>query len=273
MRYPSKRHLKAKSSSIYFPDDNNDNSQQIQQGLLSSSAGKKNLTPSYPKVAALFFVLFLCGIYIHEPNSYKSPLELTNSHAIHVFQSISSSENQNTYNYKLLSSTQTIYRPFTKSQQREFLEHFGKECYPTNNSVHRSSNKNILLDRFDYLQSKGIKNDELLATEIWKYCALFIHGGVYMDQDTLPVQMLEDILKENSLANTEANDTHEKHKNDKFNIAVLSSSSTSDNDDEEFNFIHDGFLFFESKKSNIANRMLKYLAGANDDILAFSHIL
>jgi len=48
------------------------------------------------------------------------------------------------------------------------------------------------LDRYDlFLNSPTLSN---LATELWKYCTLYIEGGIYVDAETAPLVALGDVL-------------------------------------------------------------------------------
>jgi len=79
------------------------------------------------------------------------------------------------------------------AEQRSYLVEKGGDC-------HDVSNNNIV-DRFDQLQSASLQN---LATELWKYCALYLEGGVYVDAEAAPLVALGDVLKSSDSNNNYA---------------------------------------------------------------------
>jgi len=89
------------------------------------------------------------------------------------------------------------------AEQRSYLREKGGDCHVSNNIV----------DRFDELQSASLHN---LATELWKYCALYLEGGIYVDSETAPLVALGDVL--------ESSDNHSKNNK---NYAVLVESTDS----------------------------------------------
>ncbi|KAL7499814.1 hypothetical protein ACHAWT_010240 [Skeletonema menzelii] len=67
------------------------------------------------------------------------------------------------------------------AEQRSYLVGKGSDCHANN-----------VVERFDQFQSASLNN---LATELWKYCALYLEGGVYVDSETAPLVALGDLLK------------------------------------------------------------------------------
>ena len=86
----------------------------------------------------------------------------------------------------------------TPSDQRAYLVQHGKECYSNaltnDNTVSTADNNvnNVVLDRFDLLSASP--TTAALSMELWKYCALYAEGGVYVDAETAPLLALGDVL-------------------------------------------------------------------------------
>lgn len=80
---------------------------------------------------------------------------------------------------------------YTLAEQRAYLEVYGKSCQET----FSDDTKNILLERFDALPTG-------YATELWKYCMLYIGtGNVFWDLSmAVPLQLHSDILSESNIA-------------------------------------------------------------------------
>ena len=77
----------------------------------------------------------------------------------------------------------------TPSEQRTYLETHGKKCYTASST---SANTIDILSQYDkFVKTPTLSN---LAIELWKYCALYIEGGVYVDAETAPLAALGDIL-------------------------------------------------------------------------------
>jgi mannosyltransferase OCH1-like enzyme len=67
------------------------------------------------------------------------------------------------------------------NEQRSFLADSGTTaCHHAN-----------IVERFDQLQSASLPN---IASELWKYCALYLEGGIYVDAETAPLAALGDVL-------------------------------------------------------------------------------
>ena len=77
---------------------------------------------------------------------------------------------------------------FTPAEQRSYLATHGGLCHPPS-----GSDGNGVLDRYDlFAKSPTLPN---LATEMWKYCALYAEGGIYADAETAPLVALSDALR------------------------------------------------------------------------------
>ena len=75
----------------------------------------------------------------------------------------------------------------TPAEQRSYLTTHGKECYPSSDN-----DDDLLVERYDlFIASPTLIN---LATELWKYCALYAEGGIYVDAETAPLAALGDVL-------------------------------------------------------------------------------
>ncbi len=73
--------------------------------------------------------------------------------------------------------------------QRAYLVEHSKECYP--------DDPDALVNRYDLLAAKtnnDISSSSHLAVELWKYCALYVEGGAYVDHETSPLAGLGDAL-------------------------------------------------------------------------------
>lgn len=70
------------------------------------------------------------------------------------------------------------------TEQRSYLTHTNNDCHTDN-----------IVEKFDQLQSSASMSS--LATELWKYCALYLEGGVYVDSETAPLVALGDVLLNN----------------------------------------------------------------------------
>ena len=71
----------------------------------------------------------------------------------------------------------------TPDEQRAYLKKYGKKCYTSSST---------LLSRYDtFINTPTLTN---LAVELWKYCALYVEGGVYVDSETAPLAALGDVL-------------------------------------------------------------------------------
>ena len=82
--------------------------------------------------------------------------------------------------YQHPRATHAVHTP---SEQRAYLELHGHTCY---------SGGVDILSRYDqFVKSPTLSN---LAVELWKYCALYIEGGVYVDAETAPLAALGDVL-------------------------------------------------------------------------------
>ena len=116
----------------------------------------------------------------------------------------------------------------------EFLKNHGKECYDE-----EGSNDNAVYNR--YIE---MKNSEILAPfgiELWKYCALYSRGGVYLDSDSPLLFILEDILKHD------------------MNYAVKGSIFS--------NTMHGSLLALKQPRSNISKEMLHLLLHTSNQLL------
>ena len=76
----------------------------------------------------------------------------------------------------------------TPDEQREYLDTHGKQCYQ---SIESASSTDILSKYDTFMKTPTLSN---FAIELWKYCALYIEGGVYVDAETAPLAALGDVL-------------------------------------------------------------------------------
>lgn len=90
--------------------------------------------------------------------------------------------NDNNFDYfNLQGRSHATHSVYTPSEQRSYLELHGKQCHSGD-----------VLSRYDlFLKSPTLSH---LAIELWKYCALYVEGGVYVDAETAPLAALGDVL-------------------------------------------------------------------------------
>lgn len=151
----------------------------------------------------------------------------------------------------------TSFLPFNLSpeEQRLFLLEYGQRCSSvlgTGNTNNAPPN-NILLDQFDFFRSSTKYGK--ISTQIWKYCTLYLYGGIYVDSDVTTLNSLSDILLSISDDKTTTDGTT-KHFHYDPNIAILSSE-----------YIQDDFLYLSRKHSPVAKQMLIELSTLTEETL------
>ena len=102
------------------------------------------------------------------------------------------------------------------------------------------------LERFQQLVDTS---REHLAVEVWKYCALYHHGGMYIDAESPLVDTMEHLVEK-----------------DQGNIAVLNDSSYPRS-------IHGSLLMLGQAHSEIAEQMIKVLTSTSIEELDSSPLL
>jgi hypothetical protein len=96
-----------------------------------------------------------------------------------------------------------------------------------------------VLERFNDLLYVGRR---ILAQEVWKYCALSVYGGMYLDAESPMIPAIEDLL--------------DKH----HNMAVLSDSVSPET-------LHGSLLLIRETHSTISIDMLRLLMVTPEDDL------
>ena len=103
-------------------------------------------------------------------------------------------------------------------------------------------------ERFEVLTKSN--HSQRLAEEVWKYCALYLHGGLYLDSDSpiLKASALQQLLYNNR------------------NLAVLMDSFAPSS-------MHGSLLFLNQPKSNVALEMARLLVTTDLSVLTASPLL
>jgi hypothetical protein len=114
---------------------------------------------------------------------------------------------------------------YSLSEQLKFLQQYAAQCYPNDPS--------ILLQQWDLLS-------DTYKIELWKYCALYIYGGVFVEAEGVLLSPLsQDVLQ--------------------LNVAVISSVYA--------NTIHGGFIAIKDIKNPIMKQMIGILVETSFDEL------
>jgi mannosyltransferase OCH1-like enzyme len=114
---------------------------------------------------------------------------------------------------------------YSLSEQLKFLQQYAAQCYPNDPSV--------LLQQWDLLSST-------YKIELWKYCALYTHGGIFVEAEgVLLSPLLQDALQRN--------------------VAVISSVYS--------NTVHGGFLAIKDIRSPLMKQMIDVLVETSFDEL------
>jgi hypothetical protein len=123
-----------------------------------------------------------------------------------------------------------------------------QESYIKRNKCYNGGNQLNVLKRYQELNKAGQGH---LAQELWKYCALYVHGGLYVDATSPMLYSTDDLLSSSS----------------KSNMAVLSS------DDYFPRTIHGAVLGIKEPRSSIAQNMLQILMDTPIEALSASPLL
>ena len=259
------RKLKSKTSSIFTADDNSHAWHKDQPSIIKSKSLKWMLIVPLTCFLSLIFYYttkrdFDTGL-TNDAEDKKWIFPITSDISVQIDNQINQPSNWKP-NKRIgkRSSYQTIS---SEADQRKFLQKYGNMCYSSKNP----EKPNSLLDRFNELHSHSKQTSTSIATTIWKYCVLYIRGGGFIDEDTVPLASLEDILSQfqidstiKSVSEDQSSKNQDIGKNEPQNyqnIAVLKDES----------HIHDGFIFFGSTRSDVAKKILSYLVNASDNII------
>lgn len=144
------------------------------------------------------------------------------------------------------SSNSMTFQFYTAAEQRAYLEDYGYTCQQS--FAPPDTSFNLLVQRFDVLPPA-------YATELWKYCVLYMGtGNVYWDShNALPLLQLEDIMDDN-----------------KKNLAIAmrqqqdSAATTAATDDFLLHQppLHHSYLQIMEPRSKTALGMMRYLLEA-----------
>jgi hypothetical protein len=139
-------------------------------------------------------------------------------------------------------------------QQREYL---ATTMSSSSNMACGGSDGGITaMTRFDDLVHAGHSH---LATEVWKYCALYQHGGVYVDSSSPLLESLDHLIALESTTTNKAVLIH-----DDSNVAASSSFPHS---------IHGSFLYLSQPHTAVAKGMLQALFTTPLSVLTKSPLL
>lgn len=90
----------------------------------------------------------------------------------------------------LASPRNAKYISATPERRRSYLVRHGEECSAAADDADKDSTE--LLEKYDLLSSDPTTAH--LAVELWKYCSLYLTGGVYLDRHAKLLVGLEDVL-------------------------------------------------------------------------------
>jgi Glycosyltransferase sugar-binding region containing DXD motif len=123
----------------------------------------------------IIIVIFVVGLTATRYYTRRNPWPVTFPNGKRIFGPASDGPS---------SATMLMFSP---NEQRSFLESNGWACQASFAS-RRSTNKNLLLERFDILPSA-------YGVELWKYCLLYLNPGMYWDSSmAFPLQLVDDIF-------------------------------------------------------------------------------
>lgn len=105
----------------------------------------------------------------YDGESFHSSIRLFQGHPRHNAQDINRMKAMAVDSYGI----RIVLEISTLEQQRDFLAKHGEECYPMD--------KHAVLRRYDELDA-GTQSH--YRHELWKYCALALHGGAYIDNES-----------------------------------------------------------------------------------------
>ena len=138
----------------------------------------------------------------------------------------------------MLESTASVdveHLLFTLQQQRAFLEQYGSQCYTPSDS-------SPILEQWDIFGSAKPNPLVTLQIELWKYCSLYIHGGLYLEAEAMLLQPIVNAIT--------AQDK---------NIAVFSSVYSDT--------VHGGLMYITQPKESAVQYMLSVLMETDVNLL------
>jgi mannosyltransferase OCH1-like enzyme len=191
---------------------------------LSRSVGQRQPERWWRRTQARYsiVVVFVLALAAARYYSRRNPLPLVFPNATRIFGPVFD------------GSKNDMMLTFNSKEQRSFLDANGWACQASF-TAHRSTNKNLLLERFDALPlTYGI--------ELWKYCVLYLNPGVFWDVSmALPLQLVDDIISES----------------DKSNLAI--SIDVAMDASEVRQHLHHSFLKIREPRSKVALSMMRFL--------------
>eukprot|EP00591_Stephanopyxis_turris_P002829 CAMPEP_0195523994 /NCGR_PEP_ID=MMETSP0794_2-20130614/23555_1 /TAXON_ID=515487 /ORGANISM="Stephanopyxis turris, Strain CCMP 815" /LENGTH=794 /DNA_ID=CAMNT_0040654123 /DNA_START=498 /DNA_END=2882 /DNA_ORIENTATION=- len=113
---------------------------------------------------------------------------------IHVFQSTPQNKKQIHTLAAMMTppssnggnSIELHHHALNTQQQADFLKKYGSSCYtPPNNGI-SASTPNMVLERFEEMTEVNYQ------IELWKYCSLYLYGGIFLDGEGVLLRSLGD---------------------------------------------------------------------------------
>ena len=139
--------------------------------------------------AACVSTVLITGLYcvVKSGRNDVASLNSNTQDAIHIFQSLPDTPSQKNRMDAMINTPsirdKVRHVSLSTVEQREYLAKFGHECY--------GHAENQILERYDEFAS-GLEH---LQTEVWKFCALYREGGIYIDsQSSALMQTLGDLV-------------------------------------------------------------------------------
>lgn len=142
------------------------------------------------------------------------------------------------------SNLQVEHMVMDSKQRRQFLTDYGPTCYKGSDT-----GKNYVMERYD-----GLSFDRQ-RVELWKYCALFVYGGAYIDGDNALIHTFGDIFYNADYANKNTN------------LGVFSGQNFAVLNPAVPNTIHESVLALNEKHSPVAKAMVTFLVETTNDEL------
>jgi len=223
--------------------------------FFSSSSNVKRALMAVTTIAALLIVLSFVGRRRSGVLFVKSDgnLRVFGPAGAPLLADGSSSSSNNDLLFSASSSSTTsnslTFQTYTAAEQRAYLEEYGYTCQQS--FAPSDSSLNLLVQRFDALQPA-------YATELWKYCVLYVGtGNVYWDShNAVPLLLLEEIIDYNKRNWAIAMPQQ------KYSAAATTATSTTNDFLLHQPPLHHSYLQIMEPRSKTALGMMRYLLEA-----------
>jgi len=130
-------------------------------------------------------------------------------------------------------------------EQRQFLSNHGPKCDVGAETSSRT--KRRIIDRYDSLPTNELK------LQLWKFCTLYVSGGVYFDQENHFVQTFEDIFLGGDINKPQSKRT--LHYN--WNFAIINGHN--------LRLTQDGIIAFSRRHNPVALEMVRHIMSTDND--------